>query len=79
VENLENDLGGLLSRRSNIGWRKIIEIAMDAEKTITEIELLERIHALPDTRLFSAADREAGLSCNPKMPTVWFACSPAIM
>jgi hypothetical protein len=41
------------------GWRKIIEIAMDAEKTIAEIELLERIHALPDTRPFSAADREA--------------------
>jgi len=32
---------------------------MDAEKTIAEIESLERIHALPDTRLFSAADREA--------------------
>jgi hypothetical protein len=32
---------------------------MDPEKTIAEIELLERIHALPDTRPFSAADREA--------------------
>jgi hypothetical protein len=32
---------------------------MDTEKTIAEIELLERIHALPDSRPFSAADREA--------------------
>ena len=32
---------------------------MDTEKTIAEIELLERIHALPDTRPFSIADREA--------------------
>jgi len=32
---------------------------MDAEKTIADIELLERIHALPDTRPFSLADREA--------------------
>lgn len=32
---------------------------MDTEKTIAEIELLERIHALPDTRPFSITDREA--------------------
>ena len=32
---------------------------MDVEKTITEIELLERLHALPDDRGFSLADREA--------------------
>jgi hypothetical protein len=32
---------------------------MDPEKTIAEIEWLERIHALPDARPFSASDREA--------------------
>jgi hypothetical protein len=32
---------------------------MDPEKTIAEIEMLERILALPDTRPFSLADREA--------------------
>jgi hypothetical protein len=32
---------------------------MDPEKTITEIELLERIFALPDARPMSVADREA--------------------
>jgi hypothetical protein len=32
---------------------------VDTEKTIAEIELLERIHALPDTRPFSIGDREA--------------------
>lgn len=32
---------------------------MDAEKTISEIELLERILALPDRRPFSQKDREA--------------------
>jgi len=32
---------------------------VDVEKTITEIELLERIYAAPDTRAFSPADREA--------------------
>ena len=32
---------------------------MDAERTIAEVELLERIHALPDTRPVSPADREA--------------------
>ena len=31
----------------------------DAEKTIAEIDWLERIFALPDTRRFSLADREA--------------------
>jgi hypothetical protein len=32
---------------------------MDAEKTIAEIEMLERIFTLPDSRPFSLADREA--------------------
>lgn len=32
---------------------------MDAENIISDIKLLERIHALPDTRPFSLADREA--------------------
>jgi hypothetical protein len=32
---------------------------MDAEQTITEIEWLERIFALPDRRPFGLADREA--------------------
>jgi hypothetical protein len=32
---------------------------MDAKQTITEIELLERIFALPDSRPFSLTDREA--------------------
>jgi hypothetical protein len=32
---------------------------MDAEQTIAEIQLLERIHALPDTRPLGLADREA--------------------
>jgi len=32
---------------------------MDPEKTIAEIEWLERIIALPDRRPFSASDREA--------------------
>lgn len=32
---------------------------MDLEKTITEIEWLERILALPDARPLGAADREA--------------------
>ena len=32
---------------------------MDAEKTITEIEWLERIFALPDMRPLRSADREA--------------------
>jgi hypothetical protein len=32
---------------------------MDAEKTISEIEWLERIFALQDTRGFGASDREA--------------------
>jgi hypothetical protein len=32
---------------------------MDPEQTIFEIELLERIAALPDTRPLSAGDREA--------------------
>jgi hypothetical protein len=32
---------------------------MDPEKHIAEIELLERIFALPDNRGFSASDREA--------------------
>jgi hypothetical protein len=32
---------------------------MDPEKTIAEIEWLERIITLPDTRPFSASDREA--------------------
>ncbi len=32
---------------------------MDPEKTIAEIEWLERVFALPDRRGFSAADREA--------------------
>ncbi len=32
---------------------------MDPEKTISEIEWLERIFALPDRRPFSTADREA--------------------
>jgi hypothetical protein len=32
---------------------------MDAEQIIAEIELLERIHALPDDRPFSLSDREA--------------------
>ena len=32
---------------------------MDVEKTISDIELLERIYVLPDNRAFSAADREA--------------------
>jgi len=32
---------------------------VDVEKTISDIELLERIYVLPDNRAFSAADREA--------------------
>lgn len=32
---------------------------MDLEKTIAEIELLERMFAVPDNRPFSVADREA--------------------
>lgn len=32
---------------------------MDVEKTITEIEWLERILALPDSRRLGLADREA--------------------
>lgn len=32
---------------------------MDVEKTIAEIELLERIHALPDTRPLQMADWKA--------------------
>jgi hypothetical protein len=47
---------------------------MDPEKTIAEIEWLERILALPDTRGFRQADREAAnrkhdevLAANP-----WF-------
>jgi hypothetical protein len=32
---------------------------MDVEKTITEVEWLERIFALPDTRRLRLADREA--------------------
>ncbi len=32
---------------------------MDVEKTIAEIELLERIYSLPDTRGLQVADREA--------------------
>ncbi len=32
---------------------------MDVEQTITEIEWLERIFALPDTRPLQSADREA--------------------
>lgn len=47
---------------------------MDIEKTIAEVEWLERILALPDTRGFQAADREAAnrrhddiLAANP-----WF-------
>ena len=47
---------------------------MDVEKTISETEWLERIFALPDTRRFGLADREAAnrkhddmLAANP-----WF-------
>jgi len=32
---------------------------VDVEKTISEIELLERLLTLPDRRAFSSADREA--------------------
>ena len=32
---------------------------MDVEKTITEIEWLERIHTIPDTRPLQLADRAA--------------------
>jgi len=32
---------------------------MDAEKTISDVEWLERIFALPDTRRLRLADREA--------------------
>jgi hypothetical protein len=32
---------------------------MDVEKTITEIEWLERIYSLPDTRQLQLADRYA--------------------
>ncbi|HVZ15800.1 MAG TPA: hypothetical protein VG897_01690 [Terriglobales bacterium] len=32
---------------------------MDVERTIAEIELLERLFALPDSRGISAAEREA--------------------
>jgi hypothetical protein len=32
---------------------------MDPEKTIAEIEWLERIYAMPDARAFSPSDREA--------------------
>jgi hypothetical protein len=32
---------------------------MDPEKTIDDIERLERIFALPDNRPFSSSDREA--------------------
>lgn len=33
-------------------------IKMDVEKTITDIEKLEQIHALPDTRPITLSDRE---------------------
>ncbi|ABF43295.1 hypothetical protein Acid345_4295 [Candidatus Koribacter versatilis Ellin345] len=33
-------------------------IKMDVEKTITDIEKLEEIHALPDTRPITMSDRE---------------------
>jgi hypothetical protein len=47
---------------------------MDADKTIAEIELLERIHALPDTRPFSVADREAANRMHDERhePNPWF-------
>lgn len=47
---------------------------MDVEKTIVDIELLERIYSLPDKRPLQPTDREAAnrrhdetLACNP-----WF-------
>jgi len=50
---------------------------VDIEKTISEIELLERLVALPDTRPFSSADREAAnrrhdqMSANNPWFRVW--------
>jgi hypothetical protein len=36
-----------------------IQYAMDVEKTIDEIELLERLYSLPDRRPMTLADRTA--------------------
>jgi hypothetical protein len=47
---------------------------MDVNKTIQEIELLERIYALPDTRQLRLADREAANQKHDEMyaDNPWF-------
>ena len=47
---------------------------MDLEKTITEIEWLERIYSLPDRRVLGPADREAANQKHDKMhaENPWF-------
>lgn len=47
---------------------------MDAEKTIAEIEWIERIFALPDTRRLRLADREAANRRHDEMhaESPWF-------
>lgn len=47
---------------------------MDVEKTINEIEWLERIFALPDTRRPESADREAANQRHDEMyaDNPWF-------
>jgi hypothetical protein len=47
---------------------------MDIEKTITEIECLERIFALPDTRPLRLTDREAANRRHDEMHAAnpWF-------
>jgi len=47
---------------------------MDVEKTIAEIEWLERLFTLPDTRRFNLADREAANRKHDEMHAAnpWF-------
>ena len=47
---------------------------MDVNKTIEEIELLERIYALPDTRQLQLADRDAANQKHDEMyaDNPWF-------
>ena len=47
---------------------------MDVNKTIEEIELLERIYALPDARRLQLTDREAAKQKHDQMyaENAWF-------
>lgn len=62
-EAREPGVPALRGEKGFVSVYKIIQTAsdtpMDLEKTISEIELLERIFALPDARGFTPADREA--------------------